>query len=203
MEKLNDYSGTAIDNIKITDFSYDFVCKLAKEWQVAANKEYEIVFKWIEKKLGKEEAEKFDAEFWTKVSEVIWPRIERVANIQVTDVLEAFKVGQIMLEGTMAWQPLTTLECVNGNKNHVIWTANRCLNLEYFEKADPSRIPNMCGVGGIEELSIKKLILHYFTDCEVKAIKLPPRKNKEEMACKWEIKSSGIRKQAETKTKLF
>ncbi len=186
MKKLKDYSGPIKDNLKLEDFSKEFLVKLAKEWQAVALKLEELWYKDLEERLGKGEADEWEKLFWAKQAKITLPRMAKLANIQVKDVVDAFKLGQLMIEGPMGFQPLSTYEIVNGNRNHVIWTAKRCLNLEYFEKADPGRIIHMCH--DVEGFEIDKYFHVFFPDVKVTPLKLPPRKSRDETPCRWEVK---------------
>ena len=190
MEKLKDYSGPLKDDLKLEDFSQEFLVKLAKEWQGTALRLEELWFKHLEERLGKEEADEWETEFWVRQAKITLPRMAKLANIQVKDVIDFFKLAQLMIEGSMGFQPIATYEIMNGNRNHVIWTAKRCLNLEYFEKADPGRIIHMCH--HVEGFSITEYLHVFFPNVKVTPLKLPPRKNPDEIACQWEIVKSEV-----------
>jgi hypothetical protein len=183
MTELNDYSGPIKDDLKLEDFSKEFIVKLAREWQGMALRWEELWHRTLEGRLGKEEADKWELEFWVEQARVGWPRMAALANIPVKDAVDLCKVSHLILEGSMAFQPVGSFEIID--RNHVIWTARRCLNLEYLEKADPGRIQHVCHkVEGFCMNSYFQLLL---PTAKATPLKLPPRTSRDEIACQWDI----------------
>ena len=184
MQELNDYSGPLKDDLRLEDFSKEFIIKLAKEWQNRYPLQEELWVEMIKDRFGQKEADELEMIFNTRMAELSLPRMAKLANIQVKDMVDVMKVFQLIVEGLMGFQPDSTYEIVN--RNHVIWTVKRCLNLEYFEKVDPTRIVSFCQDKEERYLYIYTGVL--LPDCEIKALKLPPRESREEIACQWELK---------------
>ncbi len=183
MTELNDYSGPIKDDLQLSDFSKGFLVKLAKEWQGTALKWEELWHKTLEARLGKEEADKWELEFWLEQAKVAWPRMAALANIQVKDAVDLCKVAHLILEGSMGFQPIGSFEIIN--RNHVIWTARRCLNLEYLEKVDPGRIMHVCHT--VEEFCMNNYFQLLLPTAKATPLTLPPRASRDEIACRWEI----------------
>ncbi|MFC1923980.1 hypothetical protein ACFLXA_01245 [Chloroflexota bacterium] len=184
MEELKDYSGPLKDDLRLEDFSKEFIIKLAKEWQNRYPLQEELWVEMIKDRFGQEVADEMEMIFNTKMAELSLPRMAKLANIQVKDMVDVMKVFQLIVEGLMAFQPDSTYEIIN--RNHVIWTAKRCLNLEYFEKVDPARVQSFCHEKEGRYFELYTSI--FLPNCEVTALKLPPRKSREEIACQWELK---------------
>lgn len=184
MEELKDYSRPLKDDLKLEDFSREFLIKLAKEWQGRYPLQEEVWYQLIKERVGQKEADEMEMMCNTRMAEINLPRMAKIANIKVKYMVDVMKVFQLIVEGLMGFQPDSTYEIVN--RNHVIWTVKRCLNLEYFEKMDPTRIVSFCQDKEERYLYIYTGIL--LPNCEIKALKLPPRESREEIACQWELK---------------
>lgn len=181
MADLKDYSGPLKLDLKLEDFSKEFLVKLAKEWQGACLRLDEIFFNLVKERLGQQAADEIELETWAKLAKVNVPRIAKLANIQVRDIVDYQKLSQLLVEG-LFFQPTTDVEIIS--RDHVKLTVHRCLNLEYFEKHDPSRIIPICHK--LEVAMFSEYIHVLLPDAKVNCLKLPPRKSPAEIACQWE-----------------
>ena len=97
-------------------------------------------------------------------------------------VLDCLKCLQLPLDNNIG--PLFPVEYEIKNPNHVIMTIVQCRSLVYFEREAPQMIEPTCYQ--LEEQVMRKYLVN--PKVKVTPLKLPPRKNQEEIACRWEFK---------------
>jgi len=181
MANLEDYSGPLKKDLKLEDFSKEFLVKLAREWQAEFLKFEDVVFNLVKEKLGQEEADKMEVESFRRFAKIDVPRIAKLANIQPKDVVDWVKISQLLLEGLFL-QPSCSFDVIN--RDHVKVTIHKCIILDYFEKHDPSRIKPICE--GLEVPMFTEYGQVALPDFKAVCLKLPPRKSPDETPCVWE-----------------
>ena len=199
MAELMDNSGPYNPNRKFEDFSKDFLIKLLKAYMSA----YTLVDGfWNAEvrntgKLDEEDIINCEIGVWRSLANSVQPNIAKLTNIQlpVKDVVEALKIWQIQPESNIN-PDIYLAETDIKSENHVILTIVRCRSLEWLEEHAPERIEPICH--RIEVALMKEYCraAHPYMRCE--ALKLPPRKNKDDIPCQWEIKL-GTKKQGGAK----
>jgi hypothetical protein len=180
-EEMNDYSGPFNPNLTFDCFSKEFLLKLMKTWQYAWLHMSGAWYEAVKSRWGDDAANACELEAWVKVGERVNPRFAKIANIELKTVLDSLKAVQLPLDNTT--DDLFRAQAEIINPNHVIWTIPRCKTLEVFERSMPERIKPMCEV--LEPAVIAKYLIN--PKVKLKALKLPPRKSKDEIACQWEI----------------
>lgn len=180
MPELDDLSGPFNPDLTYKDFSKDFILKLASVWQHAWLHLSECWYREVLKRFGPEAADKCEIGAWCNMAERVNPRYAKIGNIQLNTVVDSMKAIQLPLDNTISG--LFPIICEVINDNHVIWTIPRCKSLEYFEAKEPERINQVCYENE------KKVIERYMINRRIKVspLKLPPRNNPDEIACKWE-----------------
>ena len=183
MEELQDYSGEFIPKIDLQAFSKDFLIRLMHTWSSAYVRMDEIWNQAVEKHTGDAQlALNCELDCWSDIAERTLPRIAKAANIEVKDIVDAMKVWQMCPDGTSAG--VYEAEYEVKNRNHIILTLTRCRTLEFLEKSAPERIRPVCHV--LEGPVMEKYLMN--PKVKVTALKLPPRKGPDEIACQWEYK---------------
>lgn len=182
MSEVNDLSGPFNPTLTFGDFSKDFLLKLIHSWQWAWLQMDAAWFDEVKKRFGEKVAYDCDLEMWLRVAERCNPRYAKIASIPLKNVVDSLKVVQLTLDNTMGG--LFPAEYDIKNENHVILTVRRCASLEWCEREAPERIIPMCQV--LEPQVFKAYAVN--RNIELKALKLPPRKSKDEIACQWEYK---------------
>jgi len=182
MAELQDYSGEFRPDVTMHDFSKD---RLVEAWR-AASKLYEGInglwYTLIRERFGAQMAAELHKEIWKRNSplEVRWVR--ESMNIQGDDIAAFFKFIQTYpgLAG------IQDVQCELKNKNHGIYTVNRCLALEYAERhGDTVLLKHGCEEIDME--AFERLPRLFNPKIKMTCLKLPPRKNKDEIACQWEF----------------
>jgi hypothetical protein len=182
MPELNDLSGPFNPHLTFKDFSKDFLLKLIHIWQYAWLQLDAAWFDAAKDRFGSEAAYDCDLAMWLRVAERCNPRYARMANIQLNTLVDSLKALQLPLDNTMGG--LFPVEYDIKNENHAIVTVTNCRALLFCEREAPERIEPMCHV--LEPQVIKAYLVN--PNIKVTALKLPPRKSPEEIACQWEYK---------------
>ena len=138
--------------------------------------------KMAEVRDGVEVANEIQLAAWEKVGERVNPRYPKIGNIQLNTVLDSLKATQLPLDNTMG--NLYGAQYDIKSPNHVILTISNCRSLRYYEKQDPEMIQFFCHV--LEGKIMEKYFLN--PKLKVTPLKLPPRKNPEDISCQWELK---------------
>jgi predicted nucleic-acid-binding Zn-ribbon protein len=186
MAELIDYSGKFNSDLKFDDFSKEWLIKYIREISSDYLKISEYWQNEVQKKFGQKQAMEFELACFTRAANEIFPRIARLANIQIPikDVIEGLKMLQLIPDNVSTGIYKNTYDIKN--RDHVVMTVAKCGTLEFFEKKAPERIYSLCQT---VDVGITKAYFRALNpDIEVEPLKLPPRKSKDEVPCIWDIK---------------
>lgn len=185
MEELRDYSGQFRADLKLEDFSKE---TLVKAWGTTAKLYILLGGIWnslIKERFGEQVALDAEREIWRQATAKDIPWISEVFDIRGDDIATVFKHIQISpLIGV-----IYPTEFEMKDKNHGVFTIPRCISLEYLERANRGdMIELVCGANGIDHWGFQQVASYYNPQIEVSPLKLPPRKSRDEIACRWEFK---------------
>jgi len=189
MKELMDNSGPYDPNRKFEDFSKEFLIKLLKAYMRA----YLLVDGlWNTEmrntgKLTDEDIINCEIRVWKSLANSVPPNIARLSNIQlpVKDVVEALKIWQITPDSNI--NPDVYVAKIDiKDRNHVILSMLCCRSLEWFEEHAPELIEPLCH--DLDVATMKEYCRVAHPDMQCEALKLPPRKTKDDIVCQWEIK---------------
>jgi hypothetical protein len=180
---LKDYSGPYKHDLKFEDFSKEFLIKLMKLWQGAYLGIQGCWYETVAEKYGPEVADSCSLAASLKQPERVIPQYAELGNIKFNTVLDSLKAIQLAPDGH------TGSELFGGkvdikNENHVIATTTKCVIVELLEKGAPEKIEHLCHV-------MEKPVMEKFLNnpkIKVTPLKRPPRKDPNEIFCKWELK---------------
>ncbi len=184
MAELKDYSGEFRPNIRYQDFSKDALARLLTEY---ARLGIMLDAMWnttVREKYGQDEANKVELAVWNKmVPKFEQVRVMNALNIQGNDVASCFKELQMDPQFPLElWDITWDLK----NKNHGFFTVNKCRALERFEKlGDTKNIVEICD---LDLKAFEKIACFFNPNMKVTAVKLPPRKSPNDVACQCEFK---------------
>jgi len=182
MAEINDYSGPFNPNLSFEDLSKEFLLKVIKSWQYSW---LQLEGGWmdeVEKRFGLHVATGCDLEMWLRCADLCNTRYVKIAKIPMKNAVDCLKALQLPLDNTMGAVYPTKSEIKN--ENHAIVTVTRCPSVEWWEKNAPERIVSMCHI--VEPPLINRYKVNL--DVELFALKLPPRKGPDDIACQWEYK---------------
>ena len=193
MGELHDYSGEFNPDLTLPDFSREALIRLL----VAAGKLYlGIDGVWtglMRQKYGDKTAFDYDKEVWfSKGLEIDIRQTVEALNIKGDDIPTLFKYLQfgpafsvIYVGPPPGFEPRVTFELKSNN--HGIMTVTRCNSLEYFERHNDTALQKLA----CEEIDLpafRWIAKRFNPKIAVEPLKLPPRKSKDEIACRWEFK---------------
>ena len=180
---LVDYSGEFDPNLKLEDFSKEALIQLLK----AAGKLYVGVDPlWVSimrQRHGDRVAFDLDKEIWQTGTTIDVHRTAKALNITGNDVEAVFKYFQF----SPGFGVLFDLEWDLKDSNHGIMTVTRCSGVTYWERNQDHTLQKFT----CEEIEIPMFqrIAEYFNPkMKATALKLPPRNDANDIACKWEFK---------------
>ena len=186
MEELQDYGGEFRPNLRMEEFSKDALVRL---WRAAGMYALKISQFWtllVMEKYGEEAALELSRQIWVErgASEAEVGLFTEAMNIQGKDIASFFKHLQID-PGVGA---VMDIECDLKDENHGILTIKRCGALEICEQLGSERLQkHIC-----EELDVPGYDIAFKQFCpqgKTTALKLPPRKSPDEIACQWEFRT--------------
>lgn len=179
--ELEDYSCPFKPDLTFNDFSKEFLLKLIQVWQFGWLHMASAWYEEVKEKFGSDAANTCNLNAWVKVGQRVNPRFPKIANIKLETVLDSLKCMQLPLDNPISG--IFPVEVEIKNPNHVIWTVVQCRSLLMYERSAPEMIQPVCHE--LEEAVMRTYLLN--PKIKVKALKLPPRKSPEDIACQWEF----------------
>jgi hypothetical protein len=188
MKELQDYSGAYKPDIKFEDFSKEALIRLIKSYQISF---VGLMGMWHTvnmQRMSAEEASNLDAAVYERmVRKFALPMVTQALNIKGDDVVTMLKYSQFCPDGSR--EGLYEVNCEVKNNNHVILTYTKCPTLFWVEKKGTEKDINcLCGPGGVEERAFAEICKYFNPKMKSRALKLPPRKSKDDICCIWEFK---------------
>lgn len=184
MSELTDYSGPYQHDLKLEDFSKDFLIKLMRIWRRAYLRLSAYWYDEVRKRTSLEVADSCQHDVWMRIGQRVLPKYIEAGNIKLNTVLDSLKLMQLVPD-SWADSELWSGHLDIKNENHVIATCTKCVVLEFFEKTNqPERIHAFCQI-------LEKAASEAYTcnpKIKITALKLPPRKSPDEICCQFEYK---------------
>jgi len=181
MKELTDYSGEFDPNIKYEDFSKDSLLKLLQAYSDYIRKLDGFWYLMVKDRIGDNEAFACDTNVWEKMYAIEFEMTRKLFNIKGNDVAALMKAFQ-MSPWTRTYR--SSMELMS--PHHGVLTVTYCPTLLALEKEGEGREERIC-----QQLEPKlfKMQADFFNpEIQVRALKLPPRKSKDEVPCQWEFK---------------
>ncbi|RLC92574.1 MAG: hypothetical protein DRI39_08105 [Chloroflexi bacterium] len=183
MEELKDYSGEFRPNIRYEDFSKDVLARLLK----AYCKELLLLDAYwqqeVENRLGSDAAFECTLANWTRIGKYEMKWAMEALNITGNDVAAYVKTCQMIASFA---QDVFDYDFDLKSNNHAVLTVRHCPALVSLEKNAPEKIVPTCQV--LEEEAMKAYTRAVNPAIQVRGLKVPPRKSRDEIACQWEFK---------------
>ncbi|MDD5095094.1 MAG: DUF6125 family protein [Dehalococcoidia bacterium] len=181
MSELSDYSGPFNPNVNYEHFSRDVLVKLLTLQADYLQKADGLWYVTVKNRVGDDVAFESDMRVWERAH--IWElqqtrRLFKMEGHDIATLLKALQVSPLL----RAWKCRYELR----NPNHGIWTVLHCPSLAGLEKEGEGRERRICHVWETRHI---RFVADFFNPkIEVKALKLPPRKSKDDICCQWEFK---------------
>ncbi|MFC1943944.1 DUF6125 family protein [Chloroflexota bacterium] len=184
MDELKDYSGEFNPHMRYEEFSKEALVKMLGVFSKLTMLMDGLWNTEVGKKLSVDEVYNIEEAVWLKLARYEREEIIKALNVQGNDVASFMKIQQ-WLATTFQGVYKYTIELKNNN--HGIVTIIDCPQLRYFEKkGDEAGMRKSCHE--VEPLVWGRSAKLINPAIETKAIKLPPRKSADEIACQFEFK---------------
>jgi len=181
LEKISDYSGQFRPEIKLEDFSSDTLSKLGEMYSKLYMALDGFWYLTVMERLGNDEALACDIKTWESQAKYEMAKITKQLNIEGNDVIALMKALQFS-----PWSLQQQYQIDIKDKNNATLTITHCPTLDALEKEGQGRENEICN---IVDLKLFKYFASFFNpDAEIKCLKSPPRKSKDEICCQWEFK---------------
>ena len=183
MRNLLDYSVEFDPQLKLQDFSKDALIRLL----VAASKLYTGVDPlWVaamRKRFGDRVAFDYDKEIWQTGTLNEVRRVAKALNITGNDVAAVFKYFQF----SPGFGVLFDIDWDLKDRNHGIMTVTRCNGVIWWERTKEHALQKFT-CEEIERPMFQRIAEYFNPGMKATALKLPPRKSEDDIACRWEFK---------------
>ena len=180
MKKLNDYSGQFFPDLKLGDFSLDTLAKLSGLYCKLYIAMDGFWYLTIKERISNKEALAFDILVWERLCKYEMAKITKQLNIMGNDVIALMKALQFV-----PWTQQMQYKMEAENHNRVTLTVTDCPTLDALEKEGAGREDEICNV--VEAKVFEGYASFFNPDIEVRCLKSPPRKSKDEICCQWEF----------------
>ena len=181
MKELNNYCGEFDPSLRLEDFSKETLVKLlgvyAKLYQAVDG----FWYLSVKDRVNNEEAIACDLWVWEKQIPYEMARLCKVMRIERNGVVSAMKALQV---APCSFTYRLGIEVKD--ENNAVLTVRYCPTLEALEKEGKGREQSICRQ--VDVAAKQKFAKFFAPSMEVVPLKLPPRKNKDEVCCQWEFK---------------
>ncbi len=185
MSELSDYSGEFRPDLKMEDFSKEALVRL---WKAGGKMYVGLDGLWynaIQDAYGDDVARKMSESIWLERggSEMEVRRVREAGNITEDDVASYLKMLQI----DPGFAAVMDIQCELLDEKRGVVTVKKCRVLQALERmGDPSRIEHLCHI--IEPHGFQVGVEQFNPQMKATPLQLPPRKDKNDIACKWEFR---------------
>jgi len=180
MRQLSDYSGEFITNLRPVDFCHETLAELLVLYSRLFMAMDGFWYLAVRERLGDEAVLACDIQAWENYCRYATNTIRRKLRIRGRDVVSAMKVIQVC----PGFQIIDYEIDIKG-KNYAILTVTRCPTLEALEAQGRGGEEQICNI--VERSILTAHVSCFNPDIQVKSLKLPPRKSKDDISCQWEF----------------
>ncbi|MCK4792529.1 MAG: hypothetical protein KAV87_52860 [Desulfobacteraceae bacterium] len=181
MKELTDYSGEFDPNIRYEDFSKNSLLELLNAYSDYIRKLDGFWYLMVKDRMGDDEAFACDTNVWEKMYAIEFEMTRKLFKIKGNDVVALMKAFQ-MSPWTRTYRHSMELQ----SPHHGILTVTHCPTLLALEREGEGREERICQQ--LEPKLFRKQADFFNPEIQVRALKLPPRKSKDEVHCQWEFK---------------
>lgn len=181
MKILRDYNGEFLPEMRLESFSKDTLIELLRLY---ARFYLAIDGFWylsVKERSSNEEALACDLLAWESVVKYESKRLTKMMKIDGNDVAALVKTLQL---SPWFWNLEYKLEVEN--RNQAMLTITHCPTLIALEEEGEGREESICNL--VDTKVFKDYASFFSPGIEVKCLKSPPRKSKNEVCCQWEFK---------------
>jgi len=178
---LQDYSGEFDGNIEFEKFSKEALVKILKVYAKLYSAIDGFWYLSVKERVDDDEALACDMWVWDKAVKYELDRLVKVLNIEGDNVTSLMKALQMS-----PWFWVFGHNIDIKNDGHAILTITECPTLLALEKEGTGREKRICHI--VEPMIFKKYADYFNPSIKVDYLKIPPRKTRDEICCRWEFK---------------
>ena len=180
MKELTDYSGEFNPHIEFKDFSRDFLLGLLNAYSGYILRVDGFWYLTVKDRNGDDEAFTCDMQVWERMQVYELEMTCKLFKIQGNDVATMMKAMQMS-----PWMWIYTYNIEFKGPNHSILTITHCPTLLALEREGQGREQRICQV--LEPRMFRIAADFFNPKIEVRALKVPPRKIKDDICCQWDF----------------
>ncbi|MFC1940088.1 DUF6125 family protein [Chloroflexota bacterium] len=179
MEKLNK-GEKPLPELEISNLSRDMLADLLRLYAKLYVALDGFWYLTLRDRISNEAALACDIQVWEEICRYEMKNITQQLDIHGKDVAALMRAIQLT-----PWFLHMQHKIDIKNSNKVTFTITRCPTLEALEREGEGREKEICGI--VEPVVLKCYASFFSPDIEVKCLKMPPRKSKDEYCCQWEF----------------
>lgn len=181
LKSLQEHSESSTPEMRLEELSREALIDLVKLYSKLYMALDGFWYLAVKERNSDDEALACDFWAWEKIARYEMKHLTAALKIQEKDVAAFMKAFQLV---PWIWNMEQKVE-IRGN-DYALLTVPRCLTLEALEKEGEGREARICGL--IEPKVFKDYASFFNPDIEVKCLKSPPRKSKDDVCCQWEFR---------------
>ncbi|MFC2002683.1 DUF6125 family protein [Chloroflexota bacterium] len=181
LKKLRDYSGEFLPELKLEYFSSDArleLLKLSSRLYIGLDGFWYFA---VQEKFGNDEALACDIKAWERTAKYEMAKLTKQLNIQGNDVVALMKALQLT---PWYWTIKSRIEIEN--QISAVLTVTYCPTLNALEKEGEGRESQICDE--VEHKVFKAYASFFSPDVEIKCLKSPLGRSKDDICCQWRFK---------------
>jgi len=180
MGDIRDYSGEYNPDLKMEDFSPQFLTELLQMY----GKFYMAIdgfwYLGVKEHIDNETALKVDLWVWDKAPRYELKRLAKMAGIEGDGIDAVFKFLQIV-----PWMQITEFRAELESPKRGILTVTKCSTLEALEREGTGREGEICSQ--VDTIALTAYAHFFNPKIRVEPLFLPPREDREGICCRWEF----------------
>ena len=180
MGDMHDYSGEYNPDLKLENFSPEFLRELVKMYGKFYIAMDGFWYLGVKEHIDNETALKIDLWVWDKVARYELKRLAKMAGIEGDGIDAVFKFLQIV-----PWMQVTEFRAELESPTRGVLTVTKCSILEALEREGQGREADICSQ--VDTAALRAYARFFNPDIKVEPLFLPPRDDREGICCRWEF----------------
>jgi hypothetical protein len=180
MGDMHDYSGEYNPDLKLENFSPEFLRELVKMYGKFYIAMDGFWYLGVKEHIDNETALKIDLWVWDKVARYELKRLAKMAGIEGDGIDAVFKFLQIV-----PWMQVTEFRAELESPTRGVLTVTKCSILEALEREGQGREADICSQ--VDTAALRAYARFFNPDIKVEPLFLPPRDDREGICCSWEF----------------
>ena len=180
MGDMHDYSGEYNPDLKLENFSPEFLRELVKMYGKFYIAMDGFWYLGVKEHIDNETALKIDLWVWDKVARYELKRLAKMAGIEGDGIDAVFKFLQIV-----PWMQVTEFRAELESPTRGVLTVTKCSILEALEREGQGREADICSQ--VDTAALRAYARFFNPDIKVEPLFLPPRDDRKGICCRWEF----------------